>query len=230
MEAATFKWSRDNGSVIFPILRQQGSMATLQSLGHDTDTRLKIGDWVEIMDDGLELRGEPGILAQVESIDPFEMNVTLQLPDDVNVDDPKFSWPSYDEQSTNHPLLRRWDYHAIDGIAMSQGAILISENSETDEGWIEIEDGIEAQFQLSDGEKYRTGDYWLIPARVATGRIEWPTTDVDGNEVPIALAPHGIEHHYAPLGVIVDRQVQDKCRCRLPLTAIVCNDPGNGQG
>ncbi|MEQ1601128.1 MAG: hypothetical protein ABL885_05085 [Methylophilaceae bacterium] len=36
--------------------------------------------------------------------------------------------------------------------------------------------------------QYRTGDYWLISARVATGDVEWP------GEVgkPQALHPHGI--------------------------------------
>ena len=40
---------------------------------------------------------------------------------------------------------------------------------------------------------YHTGDYWLIPARVATGKIEWPhkldekgavVRDSQGNEHP----------------------------------------------
>ena len=47
-----------------------------------------------------------------------------------------------------------------------------------------------------DGD-YRTGDYWLIPARAATGEIEWP-----GGTEPKALPPRGVEHHYAPIGFI----------------------------
>jgi hypothetical protein len=42
---------------------------------------------------------------------------------------------------------------------------------------------------------YRTGDYWLIPARVATNDIEWPS-------VTEGVLPHGIEHHYAPLAIL----------------------------
>ena len=49
--------------------------------------------------------------------------------------------------------------------------------------------------QFAPGE-YRTGDYWLIPARVATGDIEWPRT----GSKPDFLPPRGVEHHYAPLG------------------------------
>jgi len=55
--------------------------------------------------------------------------------------------------------------------------------------------------------QYHTGDYWLIPARTATGDVEWPTEmgkDSQGNAVLVHLAkpPDGIDHHYAPLAVI----------------------------
>jgi len=39
-----------------------------------------------------------------------------------------------------------------------------------------LADGVQIQFQKSDpdgpAETYRTGDYWLIPARTATGDVE----------------------------------------------------------
>ncbi len=215
-DVATFKWSRDNGSVVFPIVRQQGNVVTLQSLGHDQRTSLKQDDWVEITDDGIELRGELGILAQVDKVDSVEMRVTLKALNNVR-------WPLYDEKSLSHPLLRRWDQRAIEGLAMSEGAILISESGEANNDWIEIEDGIEVQFQPSPTQndpprEYRTGDYWLVPARVATGKIEWPTElDDKEKEVPKSLPPHGIEHHYAPLAVIVDQIVTDCRRLIEPL-------------
>ena len=43
----------------------------------------------------------------------------------------------------------------------------------------------------------RTGDYWSIPARVASGSVEWAQTDELN---PRPLPPCGIEHHYALLG------------------------------
>ena len=64
----TFKWSRDNGSIVFPIISQEGSLVILQSLGFDSRTTLKVGNWVEITDDTHEMQGKPGILAQVEEI------------------------------------------------------------------------------------------------------------------------------------------------------------------
>ncbi len=220
--AATFKWSRDNGSVVFPTVRQQGEVVMLQTLGQDQRTRLQVDDWVEIIDDDLELRGEPGILAQVDTVDLVEMKVTLKQSSDVV----SISWPDYDEKSPNHPLLRRWDQRAAEGLAMSQGAILIRESALSEEGWIEIEDGIEVQFQSSlvadPPRVYHTGDYWLVPARVATGKIEWPlklddkgavVIDSQGNEDPKALMPHGIKHYYAPLAVINKGAPTDDCRC-----------------
>ena len=198
---ATFKWSRDNGSVVFPIVRQQGAVATLLSLGRDERTGLKVGDWVEITDDEIELRGEPGIMAQVDKVDPLEMQVTL------NQLEGGASWPEYDEKTVNkHPLVRRWDQRAKEGLTLSMGAIPITESADPSSGWIEIEDGIEVQFtapgrqaDAKETRSYRTGDYWLIPARVATGKIEWPETGEASG-----LPPHGVEHHYAPLAVMKD--------------------------
>ncbi len=46
---------------------------------------------------------------------------------------------------------------------------------------------------------YRTGDYWLIPARTIIGDVLWPQ-DQHGDPEP--LSPHGVKHHYAPLASI----------------------------
>ena len=48
------------------------------------------------------------------------------------------------------------------------------------EGWLALEDGVEIQFVDPQNSVYRTGDYWLIPARVATGDVEWPRESVPG--------------------------------------------------
>jgi len=60
---------------------------------------------------------------------------------------------------------------------------------------------------------YQTGDYWLVPARTATGDVEWPK---DASE-PRLLRPHGVDHHYAPLAYINNGEegnwVQKDCRC-----------------
>lgn len=201
-ETATFKWSRENGSVVFPILRVSGASVTLAHLGRDHRLGLKVNDWVEFADDEIALGNEAGALFQVAEIEPIDLTVTLKSGDG---DSP----PNYDENSMKHPLLRRWD-HKSDSKKDSkddskkEGTVFISEDK-----WITLEDQVQIQFQK--GGSYRTGDYWLIPARTATGDIEWPQEkdsdgklklDKEGKTTPLALPPQGIKHHYAPLAIV----------------------------
>jgi hypothetical protein len=188
---ATFVWSRDNGSVVFPIKTLKGTVATLQSLGRDRRSTLNSGDWVEIVDEHLDAQQTPGVLAQVEKPpDRDNLQVTLKFPADVKTP------PTYDETSEWRPMLRRWD---------SAGAIAITAKPNTTagepDGWIDLEDGVQVWFsQVGD---YRAGDYWLIPARTATGDVEWPyqpvTDETKGKRIRVALPPRGVRHHYAPL-------------------------------
>jgi hypothetical protein len=195
--AATFKWSRDNGSVSFPTRKLVDKVVTLEHLGHDRRLSLEPGDWVEILDDDYVLRGEAGPLVQVDMVDQAELTVTLRS-------DPT----GFTYNGTKHPQLRRWDHKAAgparDELQLQGGAVLIKEGtSESD--WIELEDGIQIQLQQSTSpyNQYRTGDYWLIPARTATGDVEWPKIkDAQNKLVPDVRPPHGVEHHYAPLAII----------------------------
>ena len=54
-----------------------------------------------------------------------------------------------------------------------------------DSSWLDLENGIRIRFE--PGGHYRTGDYWLIPARAESGSIEWPYSA--GN--PLAKPPFG---------------------------------------
>ncbi|MGR8942448.1 MAG: DUF6519 domain-containing protein [Gammaproteobacteria bacterium] len=105
--------------------------------------------------------------------------------------------PSSDagQHADKHPYLRRWDQQNGD-----QGGIPIKESSAGEEEWIDLEEGIQVLFPKSSTEsgEYRSGDYWLIPARQITGDVEWPNED----EQPKALLPHGVIHYYAPLAII----------------------------
>jgi hypothetical protein len=203
-EAATFKWSRDNGSVVFPIKYLQGNIVTLGNLGRDERSSLKVGDWVEIIDDVKELDGKAGVMAQVEKIDTIKMMVTLKYPSEIL----STGLPSYENNATTHPLLRRWDHRAKTGVAMYAGAILIKENEP-----IEIEDGIEVIFTKDKNNVtyYHTGDYWSTCARITTGNIEWPMDD--SGKVPKALPPFGIQHYYAPLAIVKNGTIAVDCRC-----------------
>jgi Family of unknown function (DUF6519) len=201
----TFKWSRENGSVVFPIMSGGGTnTVTLESLGRDDRFGIAAGDWVEVQDDDYVLLNRAGTLLQVQSVDPTSMQVMLNGTPD----------PGVGKDPAKHPLLRRWDQVQGDeqdgGVTLgSDNAALVVEGSAED-SWLDLEDGVQIQFQLADKTlpaTYRTGDYWLIPARVATGDVEWPkelTTDSTGKvtQTPVALPPAGILHHYAPLATI----------------------------
>jgi hypothetical protein len=80
--------------------------------------------------------------------------------------------------------------------------LLVKEGTGEDLNWIELEDGVQIQFPRNADNRYRAGDYWLIPARVATGDVIWPKVTEGNKQVAKPLPPHGIDHHYAPLAVI----------------------------
>jgi hypothetical protein len=69
------------------------------------------------------------------------------------------------------------------------------------DGWLTLEDGVQVQFQKPPAgvvNQYVTGDYWLIPARIATGDVDWPGPP----DNPETRPPLGVRHHYAPLARI----------------------------
>ncbi len=68
--------------------------------------------------------------------------------------------------------------------------------------WIDLEGGIQVRFSTGS---YRAGDYWLIPARAATGEIEWPPFEIP-NINPQAQLPVGVQHHYCRLALIAGRR------------------------
>lgn len=183
---ATFKWSRENSSVYFPIKTLSGTQVTLHHLGRDDRFGLKQLDWVELVDDDQTLAQGVSKLVQVKSIDRETLTVTLSDPPTTAVG----------QNPATHPMLRRWDQRKPSTV---DNALPITAST-TD--WIALEDGIEVQFPPPTGgatARYETGDFWLIPARVATGDIEWPR-DSSG---AVAQRPHGGVHHYAPLAAFI---------------------------
>lgn len=188
----TFKWSRDNGSVVFAIASVEGRQLTLADSARDWRDDLAAGDWVEVLDDGAELRAESHPLLRVEEVDPNGRVVTLSdVPAALAGPGPHL-----------HPLLRRWDQKAGDpkqgGFVLHEGAALIEEGS-GDGGWFTLEDGVQIQFVQPDpAAHYSTGDYWLIPARTAIGDVVWPQR----GERPEAQRPHGPRHVHAPLALL----------------------------
>jgi hypothetical protein len=68
--------------------------------------------------------------------------------------------------------------------------------------WIDLEDGVQVWFDQRGS--YRTGDYWLIPARTVTADVEWPR---DASGQPLLAPPAGVDVHYAPLAWVRDAQM-----------------------
>jgi hypothetical protein len=184
---ATFKWSRDNGSI---------ATRWLGTSGHDIQVAssrgFAAGNWVELSDDTRELRGEPGVLVKLVKVEGGMLSVDPTTTTGI---------PAWSEQLRN-PKVRRWDQVQTEDIVLNdEGAVPVKESV-----WIDLEDRIQIQFAAGTNNQaieYRAGDYWLIPARVATGTIEWPVHELaDGTVEPVAMSPHGTEHHYAPLCTI----------------------------
>lgn len=202
-EGATFKWSRENGSVIFPVRKITGERVELETLGRDARLGLQEGDWVELVNDDYTLLNKAEALLQVITIDR-DRNVVTLLAD-------KNAPSTVSDDQTRHPFLRRWDQSKREDNQVDANGVPIVEGED-----IELEDGVQIQFQPSGNPPmtYRTGDYWLIPARTATGDVEWPGPKGD----PEAREPHGVTHHYAPLAVIdvpggqVNESVPDRRR------------------
>jgi hypothetical protein len=184
---ATFKWSRENGSIAFRIERAVGELLTLKDWWPDSYRGLKKGDWVEIIDDEKVLDQKPGLLAQVVEMDDIVKTVRVTTAADI---------PDYDETSSSkHPLLRRWE----------SGATKIEGSN------FELEDEIKIEFDGYENKEFRTGDYWLIPARTEIGNVIWPGSLTE----PEAQPPVGIDHHYAPLAIIeVNGDVEVIADCR----------------
>lgn len=200
---ASFKWSRENGSVVFSVTRHDlgaaaddGSAAltvTLASFGRDARLGLAANDWVELVDDRCTLGQRAYPLLQVIATDPANGSVTLDVPKNI------VPWP-LDDDPKQHPLLRRWDQRDA---VNAQGVLAVAEGSA-----IALENGIEISFE--PGGVYASGDYWLIPARVAgNGQLDWPTA----NGTPAALPPRG-RHHHAVLGVADANGGYQECCCR----------------
>lgn len=180
--APTFKWSRDNGSVVAAWLESEDG-ALLVSHTHG----FQAGQWVEITDNDHDLLVQPGNFFRIARI---EAGALYLEPSST----PMPAWGKDKLQK-----IRGWDQTENANTTLINGAVpMIPTDTAKKDNWIDLENGLQIKFQ-ADGS-YRTGDYWLIPART-TGVIEWPN-DVDTLGEPVAQPAHGIIHHYAPLGII----------------------------
>lgn len=196
---ATFKWSRDNASVETKIEKIIENILTVADTGKDEVLGFAPGQWVEVVDEESTLKSSPQHLIQVLSVETSRGEITLSTADIPNKGKDKLK-------------LRRWDQSPA--AAGAGGLPAITE-------WIGLEAGIQVSF--SEGT-YRAGDYWLIPARTATGEVEWPPYEIP-NPNPVQQPPLGIHHYYCKLALL---QVQAgiitvlDCRPLFPALTEIC--------
>ena len=205
---ATFKWSRDNGSVVSPVVEvtSAGTAVRVASIGRDAVLRFHDGDWVEITDDRRELAGIAGELRKVtvNELDS-QLEFTTALPADL--------CPNAADAAALHLRARRWDQHGQ--IKSATGANLDNLDSATATGAITVpstagtgvvmEAGIVVRFASTGGD-FRPGDHWIFAARTADTSVE---------EL-IDAPPLGIQHHYARLGVLTFPDGETDCRTLWP--------------
>jgi hypothetical protein len=213
--SATFKWSRENASVVFPIVSLSGDQVEVTTLGRDGKLGLEAGDLVEIVDNAQAARVADDVpqhnvpeLRRVLAVDPANRLVTL---------DHSKGHSGVGTDPRRAPFLRRWDNQPPTQPSGQRGRkgnqpAQATTITVTDQ-WIPIEDGISVRFSGDDGH-FRRGDFWLIPARTATGDIIWPV-DQHG---PVAKEPDGVDYHYTPLAVVTAGDSVDDLR--LPITTV----------
>ena len=139
------------------------------SIGRDETERFAPNDWVELIDDERELQGLPGTMMQVASAtgDAVTIKPSTAIPAGT------INFATF----TTNPKVRRWGPGGVQRVTPCT--------------FIDLEGGIQVRFQAG---RFRTGDYWVIPARTAVGNIEWPFATPQ--------RPFGIRHHYCLLGVV----------------------------
>ncbi|CAN7553043.1 DUF6519 domain-containing protein [Mesorhizobium sp. LjNodule214] len=189
---ATFKWSRDNGTIVSAVrsIAVSGTQTTLtvNRIGRDEFMRFKIGDWVTVTDDHRELMGEAGEMAMVADLDMANLRIVIDrlIPTGTG----RAFGANDAEVGARHTRIQKWDQTAAanPGLNPVSGLIL------TAAGPIAIEAGIEVSFSVVPvGGSFRVGDYWVFWARTATAEIE---------EL-VAAPPRGIKHRYLQLAAVV---------------------------
>ena len=77
LNEATFKWSRDNGSVVTGVTDISGKYIGVQDLGRSENLGFITDQWVELLGDWVEFQGKPGELMLIDDIKPAEKQIFI---------------------------------------------------------------------------------------------------------------------------------------------------------
>ena len=209
-KSATFKWSRDNGTVAARVLEiHDGKRLVVDSLGRDDVLGFHAGDWIEILDDWHEFHGLLGRLHRIHrgnGVDSATRSIILDtaLPADLfPVDGKRKTDPG------RNTRIRRWDqagvvrradgsvYHDLNDSSISEGIPIPPAGIR-----LFLENGILVDFSQQDGGDFHVGDNWVFAARATDGTIE------ELLEAP----PRAIHHHFARLAIVTLPNDETNCR------------------
>jgi len=203
---ATFKWSRDNGSVatgvtaITATASSAGvstSQLTVLSTGRDAVLSFSPQNWVEVTDDYLVLMGQPGELHQIDSngVDQTRATITLKTPVSAALLARLTAPINY------HTRVTRWDQGGqvlVAGtgtlwadltVAAATGDIPVPPAGTA----LVLENGVTVSFSLSSATgSLNAADSWSFAARTADGSVESLTQ----------AAPSAIRHDLCRLATI----------------------------
>lgn len=213
---ATFKWSRDNGTVASRVthINPARDRITVESIGRDDVLRFNDGDWVEVTDDWLALNNLPGELRRIRvggGVDESER--TLEFDSSLTAG----LFPTDVQDATTasrNTLVRRWDQSGQ--VRQEDGTVAQDLNDPGSTGDILIpaggtrlflELGILVNFDLDPtGGEFKSGDHWAFAARSADASVE----ELD------SAPPLGIHHHYARLALVNFPDAETDCRTLWP--------------
>lgn len=180
-QGARFKWSRENAIHRTRYDSIAAGALTVQSIGRDEATALKIGDWIEIRDQAALHGNLPGFFARIAEVVGLRVSLAELLH-------PVTLTPLTQNGQPNLALLpaqgfvTRWE----GGIPRPVTEALAD--------WADLELGVQLRFQPG---AYQAGDYWTVPARSVSGDVEWPRDPFTAE--PVAKAPEGPRRAYAAL-------------------------------
>ncbi|BDA84752.1 hypothetical protein Sa4125_22940 [Aureimonas sp. SA4125] len=215
---ATFKWSRDNGTVATTVEEVvTPSIVAVASIGRDSILGFAAGQWIELTDDRREFARQPGAMLKIASVDDENRRITFASPVPADL---LPTGVGADKLAIRRTRIRRWDQSGV--VRNAAGTMVTDLDAAGSSGTIavpaggiriELEQGIRIGFDLAAaGGVFRHGDSWGFAARSIDASIE----------VLTAAPPRGLHHHYAPLALVTFPDgVRDQRRAFAPLAGAI---------
>jgi hypothetical protein len=169
-EHATWKWSRNNASIAFPLQQIKlnnpqdtngaHSLELILTADRRLQDQLQKGDCIEVECDDWVLRGRPGWLARIEQVEMSEEEDLCKLTITVSQTDIKEDLALL-QKKPQHPLVRRWDQSEVTNFRVEKvwlledqshlGVLMAKEQASLHPGeWVEL-------LGISDGDDWREG-------------------------------------------------------------------------